>query len=195
MEISQSLAAKTGSGQRAQPLLPALTKQPILLSNLSASTLYAESSVDSVVSSAISSMKGGRRRAPPPPPPRTSSRSPLASPLRTHPNFQPRPLPSLPSTAESNHFTMPLVMKVAPMSPALVSHSQPRTTSLPSTGSKILGVTDTRNTNNSRLSVSTQSSDQQVGAQDGQPVRPCSASSTNFICVRQTSQAESNSKN
>ncbi|KAK4027139.1 hypothetical protein OUZ56_016153 [Daphnia magna] len=196
MEMSQSLTAKSGYAQQAQPLLPAPSTQPTLLSNLSTSKPYAESSVDSVVSNAIGSATTvGRRRAPPPPPPRTSSRSPLASPLRSHPNFQARPLPNLPSTAETNHFTMPLVMKVAPMSPqsALLSNChQPRTTPPTSNDSRTLGVSsDTRKINTARIFISTPSSDQLVGSQDGQLLRPGSASSANFIGSRRTSQVDS----
>ncbi|XP_045032849.1 coiled-coil domain-containing protein CG32809 isoform X4 [Daphnia magna] len=196
MEMSQSLTAKSGYAQQAQPLLPAPSTQPTLLSNLSTSKPYAESSVDSVVSNAIGSATTvGRRRAPPPPPPRTSSRSPLASPLRSHLNFQARPLPNLPSTAETNHFTMPLVMKVAPMSPqsALLSNChQPRTTPPTSNDSRTLGVSsDTRKINTARIFISTPSSDQLVGSQDGQLLRPGSASSANFIGSRRTSQVDS----
>lgn len=197
--MSQSLTAKSGYAQQAQPLLPAPSTQPTLLSNLSTSKPYAESSVDSVVSNAIGSATTvGRRRAPPPPPPRTSSRSPLASPLRSHPNFQARPLPNLPSTAETNHFTMPLVMKVAPMSPqsALLSNChQPRTTPPTSNDSRTLGVSsDTRKINTARIFISTPSSDQLVGSQDGQLLRPGSASSANFIGSRRTSQVDSSGK-
>ncbi|XP_057378597.1 coiled-coil domain-containing protein CG32809-like isoform X2 [Daphnia carinata] len=196
MEMPQSFTAKSGSAQRAQPPLPAPSTQPVLLSNLSTSKPYAESPVDSVVSNAIGSAATvGRRRAPPPPPPRTSSRSPLASPLRSHPNFQARPLPNLPSAAETNHFTMPLVMKVAPMSPqsALVSNCrQARTTPPTSNDSRTLGVgNDARKINTARIFISTPSSDQLVGAQDGQPLRPGSASSSNFMGSRRTSQVDS----
>lgn len=86
------------TGQRGVPLE----------SNKSTSspTPYAESCVDSVVV--------GRRRAPPPPPPRTSSRSPLAPPLRAP--LQSRPLPSLPSE--------PSFVNRGPLSPQLIIQSQ-----------------------------------------------------------------------
>ncbi|KAI9563847.1 hypothetical protein GHT06_011314 [Daphnia sinensis] len=200
-EVSPIFNAKSGSAQRAQPPLPAA--QPILLSNLSTSKPYAESAVDSVVSNAVggAATAVGRRRAPPPPPPRTSSRSPLASPLRSHqPNLQARPLPNLPSTAETLHhrFAMPLVMKVAPVSPqsALASNChQPRTTPPTSNDSaRALGVAnDTRKINSARIFMSApNNSEQLVGAQDGQPLRPGSASSANFIGSRRTSQVDSN---
>lgn len=98
-------------------------------STVSASIAYAESSVDNVV---------GRRRAPPPPPPRTSSRSPLASPLRAQKSLHSRPLPNLPTSVEANHLAMSLAMK-GPLSPQLILNPQRqrRNSSLSSVESKV----------------------------------------------------------
>ena len=159
---------------------------------LSTPTLYAQSSVDSVVSIA-NSTSNSRRRRPPPPPPRTSSRSPLASPLRSPRN--PRPLPSLPAPpAESNH--LPLVMKVAPLlSPQSTMLSQRRNSSLSSDESKVPTVTETSkiNTGNNQLLLhSTRSNNSQRinFPQDGL-LRVATATS---FPHRRASQTENNSK-
>lgn len=94
------------------------------MSPLSTPVSYDESSAGSAVPSS-NNVATNRRRAPPPPPPRTSSRSPLASPLRAPRNLQARPLPSLPPTAENNQLTLSRVTtESAPPSPQSTAHSQ-----------------------------------------------------------------------
>lgn len=187
MDSLQTVTPKTGSGHRAQPLQPALAMQPILKPPLSTSTSYTESSVDSIVSSTcIGNTTSGRRRAPPPPPPRTSSRSPLASPLRANHKIPSRPLPSLPATVENNHFTMTLVKKVTPVPP----QSPTRSTSLISTDSK---MTELVKTNKGQTPVPTQTDEKPVESNDVQMHLKC-ASSANYSLSRRTSEADSNSK-
>ncbi|EFX66224.1 hypothetical protein DAPPUDRAFT_116598 [Daphnia pulex] len=182
MGSPQIVTAKTGSGQRAQALQPTLAMQPILKPPVPTSTSYAESSVDSVVSSTcIGNPTSGRRRAPPPPPPRTSSRSPLASPLRTNHKFNPRPLPSLPATVENNHFTMPLVTTVTSVLP----QSQTRSASILSADSKVA------KTNKGRLPVPTQTKEKLVESHDVLLRYKC-ASSANSSLSRRTSEADIN---